>query len=230
MTMSLLSVIIPVYNEEKSILKTLNDIKTFTSSIKKEVIVVNDGSTDLTLSILKTNPTLYSKLITLNKNSGKGWAVKIGLLESKGEYILIQDADSEYNPQEIKRMWDYVCKLEIDLLTTTRFTGSQITRVHYFWHKVGNKFITLVFNIRSNTTFTDIYSGYIIFRRNLLEPNSLRFKSWGQQAEILRKIVRVTSNVYETPINYYGRTYAEGKKIRAKNTANVLFAILFTRK
>jgi hypothetical protein len=104
-----------------------------------------------------------------------------------------------------------------------------VTRVHYFWHKIGNRFITLLFNLRNNTTFTDIYSGYVIFRRNLVTVEKLKYDSWGQQAEILKVIINKSNRIYETPISYFGRTYSEGKKIRARSTFNVIKAILLTK-
>jgi glycosyltransferase involved in cell wall biosynthesis len=223
-----LSVVVPVYNEESLILATLQKLNLSTSQLKNiEIIVVSDGSTDSTNQILSANTNLYSKLICLEKNQGKGGAVKEGLRESRGNFVLIQDADAEYDPNEIPRLWALTQKLNLDLLMTTRFGGAPITRVHYFWHKVGNHFITLLFNVKNNTTFTDIYSGYIIFRRNLVEVEELKYLSWGQQAEILKRIISQSNKIYETPISYFGRTYSEGKKIRAISTFNVIRAILF---
>ena len=119
--------------------------------------------------------------------------------------------------------------LDADLVIGSRFLASQLTRVYYFWHKVGNKFITLLFNILNNTTFTDIYSCYIIFKADLINPNNLLTSGWEQHAEILSTIVSKSSSFYEVPVNYYGRTYKEGKKIRPHNAINVLLTIIFKR-
>jgi glycosyltransferase involved in cell wall biosynthesis len=225
-----LSIVVPVYNEEDLIIKTLTKLNETVQSIGlSEIIVVSDGSTDHTNSILEGNPNLYTRLICLKENKGKGAAVKAGLEVSTGTFVLIQDADAEYDPVEIPRLWLLTKNLELDLLATTRFSGSEITRVHYFWHKIGNRFITLLFNLRNNTTFTDIYSGYLIFRRKLVIVEKLKYDSWGQQAEILKVIVNKSNRIYETPISYFGRTYSEGKKIRASSTLNVIKAILFTK-
>jgi glycosyltransferase involved in cell wall biosynthesis len=225
-----LSIVVPVYNEEDLIVNTLTKLNETVQSIGlSEIIVVSDGSTDHTNSILEENPNLYSRLICLKENKGKGAAVKAGLEVSTGTFVLIQDADAEYDPVEIPRLWQLTKNLELDLLATTRFSGSEITRVHYFWHKIGNRFITLLFNLRNNTTFTDIYSGYLIFRRKLVVVEKLKYDSWGQQAEILKVVVNKSNRIYETPISYFGRTYSEGKKIRASSTLNVIKAILFTK-
>ena len=225
-----LSILVPVYNEEDLIIKTLKKLNENVQSIGlSEIIVVSDGSTDHTNSILEENPNLYTRLICLKENKGKGAAVKAGLEVSTGTFVLIQDADAEYDPTEIPRLWLLTKNLELDLLATTRFSGSDITRVHYFWHKIGNRFITLLFNLRNNTTFTDIYSGYLIFRRKLVIAEELKYDSWGQQAEILKVIVNKSNRIYETPISYFGRTYSEGKKIRASSTLNVIKAILLTK-
>ena len=117
-------------------------------------------------------------------------------------------------------------RFDADLVIGSRLVASQLTRVYYFWHKVGNKFITLLFNILNNTTFTDIYSCYLLFRRNFVDPNKLLTNGWEQQAEILSEVVSKGCSFYEVPVNYYGRTYDEGKKIRARHAFAVLLTIL----
>jgi hypothetical protein len=118
---------------------------------------------------------------------------------------------------------------DIDVLLTTRMSGSPLTRVHYFWHKLGNKIITLMFNLINNTTFTDIYSGYVIFKRKLINTKNLKFYGWGQQAEILTYLKNRSKKIYEAPITYKGRTYEEGKKINIYAMAPVIFAIIWTK-
>ena len=153
----------------------------------------------------------------------------MGLRNIKSGYVLIQDADLEYDPNEIPRLVRLVEHYGADVLLTSRLSGSPITRVHYFWHKMGNVFLTLVFNILNNTSFTDLYSGYLIFDRKLIKEEKLKFYGWGQQAEIMTHLVKNSSKIYECPITYRGRTYEEGKKIRASAMFNVLGGILLTR-
>ena len=227
---SLLNIVIPVFNEEKTIIPMLNKLNSECRSIKnKNIIVVDDGSKDKTSSLLKKNSKLYSKLIISDNNLGKGGAIILALEHIKTGYVLIQDADLEYDPVEIPRLWNLVRENDIDVLLTTRMSGSPLTRVHYFWHKLGNKFITLVFNIVNNTTFTDIYSGYIIFKCDLIDSKKLIFKGWAQQAEILTFLKYKSKKIYEAPITYKGRTYAEGKKINAVAVAPVLFSMFWSK-
>ena len=222
-----LSIIIPAYNEEKTILDLLYKVENVKiDNLIKEVIVIDDCSIDNTLKILIENKNLYSKLITFKSNSGKGAAVKKGLEEATGDYILFQDADLEYDPNDYKKLLEPVLSFNADVVIGSRLSASQLTRVYYFWHKMGNKFITLLFNILNNTTFTDIYSCYILFKANLIDPQKLFTKGWEQQAELLSLIVAKGKLFYEVPINYYGRTYEEGKKIRAHHAIAVLFTII----
>ncbi len=227
---SQLNIVIPVFNEEKTILSVLHKLNSECKSIKdKNIIVVDDGSKDKTPFLLKKNAKLYSKLIISENNLGKGGAIMLALEHIKTGYVLIQDADLEYDPVEIPRLWNLVRENDIDVLLTTRLSGSPLTRVHYFWHKLGNKFITFVFNIVNNTTFTDIYSGYIIFRRDLIDSKKLIFKGWAQQAEILTFLKHKSKKIYEAPITYKGRTYKEGKKINAVAVAPVLFSMFWSK-
>jgi len=225
-----LSIIIPAYNEEKTIISILDKVNKVTiEGIEKEIIVVDDCSQDRTLDLLKKNNNLYNLLIKLNKNGGKGAAVKKGLSKATGKYILFQDADLEYDPNDYVKMVQPVLRFNADVVMGSRLSAPQFTRVYYFWHKIGNRFITLIFNILNNTTFTDIYSCYLLFKTDLIKPRELVTNGWEQQAEILSIIVSKANSLYEVPINYYGRTYEEGKKIRARNVISVLLTI-FLRK
>jgi glycosyltransferase involved in cell wall biosynthesis len=225
-----LKILIPVYNEEKTIIKILEKISVSCEQIKNyEVIVVDDGSTDQTNNQLLSHSNLYSSLLTLPQNRGKGYAIIKGLENVNQGFVLIQDADLEYDPSEIPNLWNEIKKNSAEVLLTSRLSGSKTTRVHYFWHKVGNRIITLFFNFCNNTTFTDIYSGYLIFDISKINLSKLRFFGWGQQAEILTYLVKNSTKIYETPISYYGRTYEEGKKIRFTSVFKVFMAIIITR-
>lgn len=225
-----LSIIMPAYNEEKTIieiLKKVSEVKI--DGVNKEVIVIDDCSTDNTLNLLRNNKNLYDQLIESNENCGKGASVKKGLLKANGDYILFQDADLEYDPKDYIKLLEPILRFNADLVVGSRLVASQLTRVYYFWHKVGNKFITFLFNFMNNTTFTDIYSCYLVFRSELINPNQLSTSGWEQQAEILSKVVSRSNSFYEVPVNYYGRTYKEGKKIRPLDAIPVLITIILKR-
>jgi glycosyltransferase involved in cell wall biosynthesis len=225
-----LTVLVPVFNEERSvvtILQRLNEVRKLIPEMS--VLIVNDGSRDGTGVALETHSELFDSLVTLETNSGKGEAVRVGLSQITSDYVLIQDADLEYDPSQIPRLWDLVKSYNIDVLLTTRLNGGGLVRVHYFWHKVGNRLITLVFNVLFNTTFTDIYSGYLIFKTSLVDPRVLKVRGWGQQAEILSKLVKSKGKIYEAPISYHGRSYDEGKKIRASAMMGVIAAMIIGR-
>ena len=164
-----LSVIVPLYNEEQTIIKVLNRL----SEIKKqdfvyEVIVINDGSTDNSLSLLEQNKDLYNHLITYEKNNGKGHAVLKGLEAAKGKYIIFQDADLEYDPKDFLKFINLINNFEPDLILGSRLNYSDFTRSHNILNKFGNMFITLIFNLFYNTTFTDIYSCYLCYKKELI--------------------------------------------------------------
>ena len=165
----------------------------------------------------------------MNKNGGKGAAVKAGLNCATGDYILFQDADLEYNPAEYGKLVQPVFEYEADIVIGSRFLAPEVTRVAYFWNKVGNRLITLIFNILYNTTFTDIYSCYLLCRRDLLQPDQLKTIGWEQQAEILSRTVKRAKSIYEVPISYHGRTIEEGKKIRAHHIFSVIWTMISLR-
>ncbi len=222
-----LSIIIPVYNEGSTILEILKlvDLQKI-EGIEKEVVVVDDGSTDKTLSFLEFNDSLYDVLIKLPFNLGKGGAVIEGLKAATGDFILFQDADLEYNPNDYVKLIYPVIEYKADIVIGSRLIAPLVTRVHYFWNKIGNKLITLSFNLINNTTFTDIYSCYFLFRKDLIDPNELKELGWSQQAEILSLSVKRGKVFYEVPISYHGRTKEEGKKIRAHHILGIFKSIL----
>tara|TARA_B100000787_G_C16175455_1_gene288736 strand:+ start:109 stop:810 length:702 start_codon:yes stop_codon:yes gene_type:complete len=226
----LISILIPSFNEEKTILNVLNRIsKTMDSSINYEVVIINDGSTDNTLKLLEQNKNLYNQLITYERNYGKGNAVKKGLEVSKGKYIFFQDADLEYDPIDINKFIKLIKRFEPDLIIGSRLNYSEYTRSHNILNKFGNKFITLLFNLFYNTTFTDIYSCYACFKKDLLNEKNLKTKGFEQHAEILCKVIKKGKKFYEVPISYNGRTHEEGKKIKFYHIFSVLFRIVIER-
>lgn len=225
-----LSVIVPVYDEVATIAEILGKVRTQKiDDVDIEIVVVDDGSTDGTCEFLDENPELYDVLLKNSKNLGKGGAVKRALAAATGEYVLFQDADLEYDPSEYARLLTPVLRFGADVVMGSRFLAPTWTRVSYFWHKVGNKIITIWFNILFNTTWTDVYSCYLMFRRDLVPPESLRTMRWQQHAEILGKACLGGKRFYEVPISYNGRSYDEGKKIRWYHTLVVLFTILRVR-
>jgi glycosyltransferase involved in cell wall biosynthesis len=222
-----ISVLIPCFNEEKTIIQVLNAVNLqIIENISFEIIVINDGSSDNSLRLLQENSHLYSQLVNLDKNLGKGGAVIEGLKVAQGDYVLFQDADLEYDPNDYHLILKPILLQEADIVFGSRNLAPQMTRVHYYWNKVGNRLITFIFNILNNTTFSDIYSCYFLFKRNLVDPEELRESGWAQQAEILGLAIKRGSTFYEVPISYFGRTHAEGKKIRAYHTLNVILTII----
>tara|TARA_Y100000590_G_scaffold470211_1_gene662791 strand:+ start:430 stop:1119 length:690 start_codon:yes stop_codon:yes gene_type:complete len=226
----ILSIIIPVYNEEKTIIKILEKIKKNKSSeVKYEIIVIDDGSSDQTKKILEDNKDLYNKLLINETNKGKGFSVKKGILNSTGTHIIFQDADLEYDPSDYKKFENIFLKFDADGIIGSRFVYADYTRSHNILNKFGNNILTLIFNIFYNTTFTDIYSCYFAFKKDLIDANSLKSEGFEQHAEILSKVIKSGNKFYEVPISYNGRNISEGKKIRAYHFFIVLFEIIKRR-
>jgi glycosyltransferase involved in cell wall biosynthesis len=225
-----LTILIPAFNEEKTIIEILEAVdKQAIDGVTFEILVIDDGSTDRTVELLEQNPSLYTTLIKCPRNGGKGAAVKAGLAQATGEYVLFQDADLEYDPAEYAALLMPVLKFNADLVMGSRLVASQCTRVSYFWHKVGNRLITFVFNILNNTTFTDVYSCYLLYRRDLVPVDDIITEGWEQHAEILSRATAKATGMYEVPVSYYGRTYGEGKKIKAHHAIAVIWTILVRR-
>ena len=225
-----LSILIPVYNEEKTllnILERINECKI--ENFDFETIVINDGSNDNTFNIIKENSDLYDKVINLDKNRGKGHAVKSGLKIATGDYVIFQDADLEYDPKDFIKFTNLINKFSVDVIIGSRFNYSDYTRSHNIVNKFGNYILTLFFNLLYNTTFTDIYSCYLAFRRDILDVDKLKTDGFEQHAEILCKIVKKSDKFYEVPINYNGRSVKEGKKIKFYHFFTVIYRILVER-
>ena len=225
-----LSIIVPVYNEGETILtvlQKLNNLKKFYQNI--QIIVINDGSKDNSLEILENNKSFFDILINNPTNRGKGNAVKKGLEVADGDYITFQDADLEYDPEDIKKFLNLINMVDPDLIIGSRFNYADYSRSHHILNKIGNKFMTFLFNIIYDTTFTDIYSCYVCFKKNLLINETLKTDGFEQNAEILCKVVKNGKKFYEVPINYNGRSHDEGKKIKFYHIFSVIFQILIGR-
>ncbi len=225
-----LSIIVPAYNEETTIVELLGRVRAQSvEGVAFEVVVIDDGSKDRTVALLEERPDLYDHLVRLPENRGKGGAVKEGLKKASGDYVLFQDADLEYDPEDYGAMLFPVKEFDADVVMGSRFTAPRYTRVHYFWHKVGNAVITQTFNVLYNRTFSDIYSCYLLYRRSLIDPDRLSSSGWQQHAEILARTVKQAEVIYEVPISYHGRSYDEGKKIRARHVVAIIWMIITQR-
>tara|TARA_B000000557_G_C20779063_1_gene445612 strand:+ start:307 stop:999 length:693 start_codon:yes stop_codon:yes gene_type:complete len=221
-----ISIIIPVFNEEKTVIDLLKKVnKQKSGDYFLEIIVINDGSSDDSKKLLTNNKDLYSKFINLENNLGKGGAVIEGLKVARGDFILFQDADLEYNPEDYKKIFRVIDEFNAEVVIGSRNLSPEYTRVYNYFHKLGNKFITGLFNLLFNTTFTDIYSCYLCIKRDLVNPEKLKSKGWEQHAEILATAIKNSSVYYEVPISYSGRSFEEGKKIRGRHVFAVIYMI-----
>ena len=222
-----ISIIVPVFNEEKTIIQILKNIKKIESKIHGdfEIIVINDGSTDNTINLLNENKNIYEKLININKNQGKGNAINEGFRNSTGDIIIIQDADLEYNPEDYEKLLIPFFKYDADVVYGSRFRSSNINRVLFFWHSIANKFITLCSNLFSDLNLTDVETGYKVFKKKIIKSINIEEKRFGFEPEITAKIAKKNCRIYEVGISYYGRTYKEGKKIGWKDGIRAIWCI-----
>jgi len=209
----LLSVIMPVYNEAGTIDEIIRRVMAV--NLPKELVIVDDGSADGTREKLRALPPAEGlRVIFHERNQGKGAAVRTGLAAAKGDVLVIQDADLEYDPQEFLELLKPILRGDADVVFGSRLTGGRPQRVYLFWHKVANRLLCLVLNVLYNTTLTDMETCYKMFTRPVLETLRLRSNRFEIEPEITAKIFKGDWRVYEIPISYYGRTYKEGKKIR----------------
>jgi glycosyltransferase involved in cell wall biosynthesis len=231
--MTKLSIIIPVYNEEKTIHLILNKIKrvNLLNDVTKEIIIVNDCSKDNTEEVVKKylqdNPTLDIKYFKHKVNKGKGAALHTGILKSSGEYLIVQDADLEYDPNEYNLLLQPLMDEVADVVYGSRFVGSKPHRILFFWHSIGNKFLTTLSNMFTNLNLTDMETCYKMFRTDIIKNITLRENRFGFEPEVTAKLARVPDiRIYEIGISYYGRTYKEGKKISWKDGFRAIYCIL----
>ncbi len=228
-----LSIIVPVYNEEKTIITVLEkllEIK-LTNNISKEIIVVNDCSKDHTYAkiqeFISANAIKEIKLFNHAINQGKGAAIHTGIANATGDYLVIQDADLEYDPEEFNSLINPILRGMADVVYGSRFMGGHPHRMLFFWHSIGNKFLTILCNMFSNTNFTDMETCYKMFRTDIIQSLDLKEKRFGFEPEVTIKVSRIPKiRIYEVGISYYGRTYEEGKKIGWKDGVRTIFCIL----
>ena len=221
-----LSIIIPCFNEEGTIKEIIEKI-TSLKDIEKEIIVIDDNSTDKSKSILQNDlKDKIDQLILNDQNYGKGYSIRQGINKSSGDIILIQDADLEYDPIDYYKLLKPIKKGLADVVYGSRFLGGEERRVLYFWHTIGNKFLTFLSNMLSNLNLTDVEVGYKVFKSEVIKNIILKENRFGFEPEITAKIAKKNLKIYEVGINYFGRTYSEGKKITWKDGISALKCIL----
>ncbi len=221
-----LSIIIPCYNEQSTIKEIIKKIN-LQKNINKEIIIIDDNSSDRTREILeKEVRNEVNKIIFNDKNYGKGYSIRIGIENASGDYILIQDADLEYNPFDYNKLLRPIINNNADVVYGSRFIGSDERRVLYFWHTIGNKFLTLFSNIFSNLNLTDMEVGYKVFKTDVIKNIHLKEDRFGFEPEITAKISKKNIKIYEVGISYFGRKYSEGKKITWKDGFSALRCII----
>lgn len=227
--MKVLSLVIPAYNEKKTILEILKRVREAPlHGFAKEIVVVDDFSTDGTREILKRVEEEWDgiKVVYHDKNRGKGAALRTGIARTTGDIVLIQDADLEYDPREYPKILAPILDGRADVVYGSRFAGSESKRVLYYWHYVGNRFLTTLSNMFTNINLTDMETCYKAFRGEIIRAIRIEEDRFGFEPEITSKIAHLRCRIFEVGISYSGRTYAEGKKINWKDGVRAIWCIL----
>lgn len=223
-----LSVIVPCFNEVTTIERLLTAVRSSPIKGQLEIIVVDDGSTDGVTQLLKE--TLKSQvdiLVHHPKNQGKGAAIHTGIQHATGDFIIIQDSDLEYDPKEFNKLLEPLLTDKADVVYGSRFSGGDTHRVLYFWHSLGNRFLTLLSNMFTNLNLTDMETCYKVFKSDILKSLDLHEKRFGFEPEVTALIAKIPNiRIFEVGISYYGRTYLEGKKIGLKDAFRAVYCIL----
>lgn len=206
-----LSVVIPVYNERETVLQVIAAVRKV--DLEKEIIIVDDGSSDGTRDLLATISDPTVRVILHDRNQGKGAALRTGFAAAEGDVIIIQDADLEYDPQDYHRLLRPILEGKADVVYGSRFAGGEQHRALFFWHMLGNKFLTLLSNMMTDLNLTDMETCYKVFRREVLQRITIEENRFGFEPEITAKIAKLRVRIYEVGISYAGRTYRDGKKI-----------------
>ncbi|MEI6787821.1 MAG: glycosyltransferase family 2 protein [bacterium] len=223
-----LSIVIPIYNEAATILELLDLVSAINVGLDKELVLIDDCSSDGTRDVLKKVAADHPEWRVLfhEVNRGKGAALRTGFAAATGDFVLIQDADLEYDPREYPILLRPLLENRADVVFGSRFQGGGPHRVCFFWHYLGNKFLTTLSNMMTNLNLTDMEVCYKVFRRDVIQKLTLREDRFGFEVEITAKVARAKCRIYEVPISYYGRSYEEGKKITWKDGFRALWCII----